>query len=80
MAKGLTIQVVDLEGLIRLKLRAGGPRDVLDVAALVLRHPQHLDLARELAVAYRAADKLEIWLKDPRLKAEMLEARRAKPT
>jgi hypothetical protein len=78
MAKGVTIQVVDLEGLIRLKLRAGGPRDLLDVAALVLRHPQHLALAREMAVAYHVADKLEIWLKDPRLKAEMLEARRAK--
>jgi hypothetical protein len=75
MAKGVTIQVVDLEGLIRLKFRAGGPRDLLDVAALVLRHPQHVDLARELAVAYRVADKLEIWLSDPRLKAEVLESR-----
>jgi hypothetical protein len=75
MSKGVTIQVVDLQGLIRLKLRAGGPKDLLDVAALVLRHPQHLDVARELAEAYRVADKLEIWLNDARLEAEVQESK-----
>jgi hypothetical protein len=75
MTKRTMIRVVDLDGLIRLKVRAGGPRDLLDVAALVLLYPEHRAAARELAVAYRAADKLEIWLNDPRLKAEVLESR-----
>jgi len=79
MGRGATLQVVSLEGLIRLKVRAQGPRDLLDVAALVLRHPEHLHLARELGAAYRVADKLEIWLSDPRLKAEMEPPRRARP-
>src|SRR6266850_455460 len=60
MGRGATLQVVSLEGLIRLKVRAQGPRDLLDVAALVLRHPEHLHLARELGAAYRVGDKLEI--------------------
>jgi hypothetical protein len=71
MGGGVTLPVVSLEGLIRLKMRAAGPRDLLDVAALVMQHPEQLDLARELAVAYRVADKLDIWLRDPRLKAEI---------
>ena len=71
MGGGVTLQVVPLEGLIRLKMRAAGPRDLLDVAALVMQHPEQLDLAKELAVAYRVADKLDIWLRDPRLKAEI---------
>jgi hypothetical protein len=74
MGGGVTLQVVPLEGLIRLKMRASGPRDLLDVAALVMQHPEHLGLAKELAVAYRVADKLEIWLRDPRLKAELQPA------
>lgn len=74
MGGGVTLQVVALEGLIRLKMRASGPRDLLDVAALVMQHPEHLGLAKELAVAYRVADKLKIWLRDPRLKAELQPA------
>ena len=71
MGKGVTLKVVPLEGLLRLKMRAQGPRDLLDVAALVMQHPEQLALAKELAVAYRVADKLDIWLRDPRLKAEL---------
>jgi hypothetical protein len=40
-----TLRVVDLEGLLRLKVRAGGPRDLMDVAALVVRHPQRRERA-----------------------------------
>jgi hypothetical protein len=79
MGRDATLPVVSLEGLIRLKVRAQGPRDLLDVAALVLRHPEHLHLARELGAAYRVADKLEIWLRDPRLKAEMESPPPARP-
>lgn len=70
--------VVDLAGLIRLKMRAGGPKDLMDVAALVLQHPEHLALAREVATAYRATDSLELWLEDPRLKQELARAGRSK--
>jgi hypothetical protein len=66
-----SVRVVDLDGLIRLKLRAQGPKDLLDVAALVLKHPDKRGIAREVAAAYRVADKLAIWLNDPRLKAEV---------
>ena len=79
MGRGATLRVVSLEGLIRLKVLAQGPRDLLDVAALVLQHPEHLPLARELGTAYGVADKLDIWLRDPRLKAELESPRRATP-
>jgi hypothetical protein len=69
-----SIRVVDLESLIRLKLKAGGPKDLMDVAALVLRHPENEAGARALAVAYRVADELGSWLSDPRLEAELAEA------
>jgi hypothetical protein len=64
------LPIVDLEGLIRLKLRAQGPRDLLDVAVLVRRHPEELPAARQMSEAYGVADKLEVWLSDPRLEAE----------
>ena len=66
-----TLRVVDLDGLIRLKLRAGGPKDLMDVAALVLRHPERREPAREIAVAYRLGDRLDMWLGDRRLQAEI---------
>jgi len=71
---GATLRVVDLESLIRLKLKAGGPKDLMDVAALVLRHPERKERAQELAVAYRIRDELDIWLRDPRLEAELADA------
>ncbi len=74
LGEGVSIRVVDLEGLIRLKLKAGGPKDLMDVAGLILLHPAHQERAQELAVAYRIRDKLDIWLHDPRLKAELAEA------
>ncbi|HLA77630.1 MAG TPA: hypothetical protein VJU18_08645 [Vicinamibacteria bacterium] len=66
-----TVRVVDLEGLFRLKLKAGGPKDVMDVAALALRHPEFERKAREMARAFGLADSLGRWLADPRLKAEI---------
>ena len=70
----VALPIVDLEGLIRLKLRAQGPRDLLDVAALVRRHPEELPAARETSEAYGVADELKVWLNDPRL--EEMPARR----
>jgi hypothetical protein len=79
MGRRARLLLVDLAGLIRLKTRAGGPRDLMDVAALVLQHPEHLDFARALATAYRAEDRLAMWLEDPRLRQEVVRAGRSKP-
>ena len=68
------LRVVDLEGLLRLKLRAQGPKDLMDAAALILRHPDLRERGRELALAYRVGDKLDLWLDDPRLEAEVKES------
>jgi hypothetical protein len=77
MGGNARLRVVDLDGLIRLKLLAQGPKDLMDVAALVLRHPDRLKATREIATAYGALDRLDLWLKDPRLQAEIREARKA---
>ena len=70
LAGGAKLKVVDLRTLIHLKLRAGGPQDVLDVVMLLQRHPEHLTRALELATGYRVADRLESFLNDPRIKAK----------
>lgn len=77
LARGEHLRVVDLDGLLRLKLRAQGPKDLMDAAALMLRHPESLARGREVAIAHGAADKLEAWLRDPRLRAEIEETRAA---
>ncbi len=73
MTEKRRLRVIDLDGLVRLKLRAQGPRDLMDVAALTLRHPERLAAAREAARSYGALDRLDQWLADPRLQAELLE-------
>lgn len=72
------VRVVDLDGLVQLKLRAGGPRDLMDVASLVLLHPGQRGRARELAIAYGVAEKLEHWLEDPRLRPDVRVKRRSR--
>jgi hypothetical protein len=67
------LKVVDLDALLGLKFRAAGPQDLLDAARLVLLHPEIETRARELATAYRALDRFEIWLKDPRIRAQARE-------
>lgn len=67
------LRVVDLDSLLRLKFRAAGPQDLLDAAQLVLRHPGTETRALELATAYRALDRFEAWLKDPRIRADARE-------
>lgn len=71
------LRVVDLDGLLCLKLRAQGPKDLMDAAALVLQHPEHRARGRELAIAYGVADRFETWLTDSRLRAEIEETRAA---
>lgn len=67
---GNKLRVVDARTLIHLKLRAGGPQDVLDVAMLLQRHPEHLARARDLATAYDVTERLESFLSDPRVRAK----------
>lgn len=65
------LRVVDLDGLVRLKLHAQGPRDLMDVAALVLAHPEMRERTREAARAYGALDRLDGWLADSRLAKDL---------
>lgn len=61
------LRLVALVDLLALKLKAQGPKDLMDAAMLVLLHPETRESTRELAVAYRVADKFDMWLADPRL-------------
>jgi hypothetical protein len=70
LTSGDKLRVVDARTIIHLKLRAGGPQDVLDVAMLLQRHPEHLARARELATAYGVTERLESFLSDPRIQAK----------
>ena len=67
------LRVVPLEDLIALKLKAQGPKDLMDAAILVLMHPKIEARARELAVAYRTWDRFEAWIEDPRTRAQARE-------
>jgi len=71
---GETLKFVDLPTLIHLKLRAGGPQDVLDVVMLLQRHPAEAVRARELATAHGLAAQLETFMESPRIKAKASEA------
>ena len=68
LGRGNAIRVVDLDGLVRLKLRAGGPQDLLDAAQLLKKHPKLLDQIRPVAEAYSQWERLESWINDPRLR------------
>ena len=73
--RGVTLRIVDLRGLLALKLRAQGPQHLLDAAALVLLHPEVEPVARHLATAYRVEDRLKKLLDDPRLRAQIAGGR-----
>lgn len=68
-----SLRVVPLVDLLALKLKAQGPKDLMDAAILVLMHPETEPRARELATAYRTLDRLETWLDDPRTRAQARE-------
>lgn len=63
---GTLVRVVDLEALLRLKIRAAGHKDLWDVASLLRLHPSYLDVALRVAEAYGVADELNRWLHDRR--------------
>jgi hypothetical protein len=68
-----SLRVVPLVDLLALKLKAQGPKDLMDAAILVLMHPETEPRARDLATAYRVLDRLETWLDDPRTRAQARE-------
>ena len=68
LGRGNAVRVVDLDGLLRLKLRAAGPQDLLDAAQLLRKHPEMLEQVRPVAEAYGQWERLESWLNDPRLR------------
>jgi hypothetical protein len=80
LAGGNKLRVVDAQTLIHLKLRAGGPQDVLDAVMLLQQHPEHLARARELATAYGVKERLESFLSDPRIQSKMPRRSRARPS
>ena len=75
---GMVLRIVDLDGLLRLKLRAGGPQDLMDAAHLILQHPDRIAAAREAARAYRLEEKLDAWLNEPRTRSQVEEELRAR--
>jgi hypothetical protein len=81
LGRGETLRVVDLRTLIHLKLRAGGPQDVIDVAMLLQQHPAEAARAGELATAYGLDAQLESFMKSPRIasKGPKRDPRRSGP-
>ncbi|HSF01850.1 MAG TPA: hypothetical protein VLA62_02485 [Solirubrobacterales bacterium] len=67
---GGRLRVIDLATLLELKLKAGGAKDLMDVAMLVRLHPEQEERARRLSVAYRVKGDLDRWLSDRRVEAE----------
>ena len=72
--RGGSLPVVDFETLVRLKLKAGGPKDLLDVAVLVNLRPERRARVLELA-AYdpRLQARLVSLVDDPRVKRDAAE-------
>lgn len=70
------VLTVDVGTLIRLKLRAGGTLDFVDLAHLLRRHPEETAKALEVAGAYGLRDRLEVALSDRTLRAPEGTARK----
>jgi len=62
--EGLSVLLVDLFDLLKMKLYAGGPRDILDVAELVRANPDIREIALRTAKEYDLDKKLESCLFD----------------
>jgi len=60
--EGAPVPVLDLANLLRLKLEAGGPKDLWDVARLLRRYPEELPRALAQASSLGVEDELRRWL------------------
>ena len=68
------LPVVDFETLVRLKLKAAGPKDLLDLAVLVNLHPERRSRVVELASHDKGLQRrLESFIDDPRVKRDVAE-------
>lgn len=75
--RGHRLRIVDLETLIRLKLKAGSVKDLYDVAILVHLHPGHRTRAEALARHDSALSaRLDELIRDPRTRGQAREIRR----
>jgi hypothetical protein len=78
VVQGHKLRVVDQETLFKLKLRAGGPNDLYDIAILVGLHPEWE--GRVVALASSSwkgvAERLVGLLRDPRVGAQVREVKR----
>jgi len=79
LAEGSRLRVVDLDALVRLKLRAGGPQDLIDVVHLVRLHSEIEERALALADGYGVRERLEEWLADPRIRSSEPVVPRRRP-
>lgn len=75
---GLQLRVVDPETLFRLKLKAGSPRDLYDIAILAHLHPEWAELALALAAGRgaRQAERMATLIRDPHVLRQVEEVRR----
>lgn len=78
VVRGQKLRVVDADTLIALKLRAGGPNDLYDVAMLAALHPDWEDKALAMAAATGKdlAERLVALMRSPRLRAQARDAQR----
>jgi hypothetical protein len=60
-AEGARFKVVGLSDLLRLKLKAAGPKDFMDVTELLEAHPELARDTRAAAEAYGVGDVLARW-------------------
>ena len=79
LTEGSRLRVVDLDALVRLKLRAGGPQDLIDVVHLVRLHSEIAERAIALAEAYGVRSRFEDWLADPRIRSSKPVVPRRRP-
>jgi hypothetical protein len=63
---GARLKVVGLNDLLRLKLKAGGPKDFMDVTELLEAHPDLAAETQAAAEAYGVGDDLAQWMKHRR--------------
>ena len=70
----LTLRIVDFETLARLKLKAGSPKDLWDLAMLILMDPARRPSTFDLAASNpELAERLRSYVDDPRAQREAAE-------
>ena len=78
VVRGQRLRVVDPDTLIRLKLRAGSPHDLYDVAILANLHPDWMEHALALAVSHgrEMGERLATLIRDPRVRGQAKDVQR----